>query len=389
MDGKILIVDDDIDTLQLVGKMLERHGFEIIAANDGEKALELAPKEKPDLILLDIMMPGLDGFEVTRRLRSMTSTAFTPIIMFTAKAQVDDKVKGFEAGADDYLTKPTHPAELLARVRTVLMRPKTGDLSQEDAVQDSNRGFVIGVIAAKGGLGVSTLTLNMGVSIHQQTKEYVTVAELRPGSGDIGIYLGYTLAAEGLNNLLNKDASSITLSDVENELVTHGSGIQLLLSSFRPIDASLSSSVNEFKTIIEHLAHISPYVVLDLGASLPDANVAAIHVCDILVVIVEPTGYNIVQTKALLENIKEIQFDSRNIKIVMISKVRMEISVPVSRIQSELGYSFSGHVTPAPELAYQATVRQQPLTIHQPDSVTSQQIRKLASSIIEPAQKST
>ena len=70
MDGKILIVDDDIDTLQLVGTMLEQQGIEIVAANDGEKALELAPKENPDLILLDIMMPGIDGYEVTRRLRS-------------------------------------------------------------------------------------------------------------------------------------------------------------------------------------------------------------------------------------------------------------------------------------------------------------------------------
>ncbi|MCH7662427.1 MAG: response regulator [Chloroflexi bacterium] len=389
MDGKILIVDDDIDTLQLVGTMLEQHGFEIVEANDGEKALELAPKENPDLILLDIMLPDIDGYEVTRRLRSMTNTAFTPIIMFTAKAQVDDKVEGFEAGADDYLTKPTHPAELLARVRTVLMRPKSVDLSEDDAAQDSDRGLVIGVMAAKGGLGVSTLTLNMGVCIHQQTKEYVTVAELRPGRGDIGVYLGYTLAAEGLNKLLRKDASGITLSDVENELVTHGSGIQLLLSSFKPSDASLSNAVDEFKTVVKHLAHISPYAVLDLGASLTDASAVAIQLCDILVVIVEPTGYNIVQTKALLKNIKDIQFDSKNIKIVLFSRVRMDISVPTSQIQNELGHSFAGQITPAPELAYQATERQQPLTIHRPDSLTSQQIRKLASSIIEPVQEST
>ncbi len=117
MANKILIVDDDFDTLHMVGKMLERHGFEIAAANNGEKAIQLAQTEHPDLIILDVMMPGMDGYEVTRKLRAIETTAYIPIILFTAKAQVDDKLEGFEAGADDYLTKPTHPAELIARVK--------------------------------------------------------------------------------------------------------------------------------------------------------------------------------------------------------------------------------------------------------------------------------
>jgi MinD-like ATPase involved in chromosome partitioning or flagellar assembly len=227
----------------------------------------------------------------------------------------------------------------------------------------------------------------MSVSIHQQTKEYVTVAEISPGRGDIGVYLGYTLESKGLNNLLRQDAASIKLSDVENELITHGSGIQLLLSSFQLGDASLTGAVEEFNVIIDILKQISPYLILDLGAELSELCQTAIKHCDQLVVVVEPTGYNITQTKALLENLKELQYDSHKIKIVMFNRVRSEISVPAGQIQSDLGYSFAGLITPAPELAYQATVRQQPIVIHQPDSLTSQQIRKLASSIIEPVQK--
>lgn len=387
MPGKILIVDDDIDTLQLVGTMLEKQGFTIVATNNGKNALEIAPKESPDLILLDIMMPGIDGYEVTRRLREMTSTAYIPIILFSAKAQVDDKVEGFEAGADDYLTKPTHPAELIARVRAILSRPKTGELSEEDISKKSVKGQVIGVISAKGGLGVSTLALNMGVSIHQQTKEYVTVAEITPGRGDIGIYLGYTQTDKGLNKLLRQDAASITLADVENELITHGSGIQLLLSSFHTSDAGLTGKVEEFNVIVEHLANISPYLLLDLGAGLPELGQAALQHCDQLLVIVEPTGYNTTQTKALLENLDELKFDSSKIKLVMFNRVQTETSVPSSQIQSDLGYSFAALLTPAPELAYEATVRQQPIIIHEPESLTAQQIGKLATAVIELDQK--
>jgi DNA-binding response OmpR family regulator len=108
MAEKILIVDDDVDTLRLVGLMLQRQGYQISAATNGQQGLSKAVDEQPDLILLDIMMPNMDGYEVTRQLRQNPITANTPILMFTAKTQLDDKVAGFEVGADDYLTKPRH-----------------------------------------------------------------------------------------------------------------------------------------------------------------------------------------------------------------------------------------------------------------------------------------
>ena len=128
MPEKILIVDDDLDTLRLVGLMLQHQGYRIIAANSGIQAIAMAQTDKPDLILLDIMMPEMDGYEVARKLRTDPATNNMPIIMFTAKTQVDDKVAGFEAGADDYLTKPTQPRELFAHVKAVLARGKKTSL---------------------------------------------------------------------------------------------------------------------------------------------------------------------------------------------------------------------------------------------------------------------
>src|SRR5512142_1974573 len=148
MSEKILIIDDDLDTLRLVGLMLQRQGYQISAATNGQQGLEKAFEEDPDLILLDIMMPDMDGYEVTRRLRQNPSTAETPILMFTAKTQLDDKVVGFEVGADDYLTKPTHPSELQARVKALLARVSDKKAGAE-SFQDENRGFVVGVLGAR------------------------------------------------------------------------------------------------------------------------------------------------------------------------------------------------------------------------------------------------
>ena len=382
MDKKILIVDDDFDTLHMVGKMLERHGFKILAANNGEKALQIAQSDNPDLILLDVMMPGMDGYEVTRELRGLENTAFIPIILFTAKAQVDDKLEGFEAGADDYLTKPTHPAELIARVNTILNRPKTSTLELDEATPPPlENAKVIGVISPKGGLGASTLAVNLAISLHQLTKNYVTLAELRPGFGSIGLQLGYR-KSDALNNLLKMPANEIKLKDIEKEFVTHGSGIQIILASYNPEDTQLSKAINQIETVVKQLSRIATTTVLDLGVGLTEVNRKIISYCTHIVVIVEPIPQTILQTKSLITSLKNLGIDDYRILPVLVNRLRLEITVPNTQVQQELGYQFAGVIMPAPELAVQAASRNEPIVTFQPDSITSHQFQKLAENII-------
>ena len=118
----VLAADDDEDILSLVAFRLERSGYTVIQARDGQEALELARTERPDLVVLDVMMPKLDGFELTRRLRAEEATSRMPIILLTARAQDADVQTGFDAGADDYLRKPFSPQELRTRVQAILAR---------------------------------------------------------------------------------------------------------------------------------------------------------------------------------------------------------------------------------------------------------------------------
>ena len=121
--ARVLVADDDEDILSLVAFRLERSGYEVLKAVDGEEALRLAIEEAPDLAVLDVMMPKLDGYEVTRRMRANEQTSRIPIILLTARAQESDVAAGFEAGADDYVKKPFSPQELGARVQAILDRP--------------------------------------------------------------------------------------------------------------------------------------------------------------------------------------------------------------------------------------------------------------------------
>jgi phosphate regulon transcriptional regulator PhoB len=119
---KILIVDDEKDIVELIAYNLEQEGFAVSKAFDGRKAWELVNAGKPDLVILDLMMPAVPGMDVCRMIRRQDSTANLPIIMLTAKSDPVDKILGLEVGADDYLTKPFHVRELIARVRAVLRR---------------------------------------------------------------------------------------------------------------------------------------------------------------------------------------------------------------------------------------------------------------------------
>ncbi len=123
----ILIVEDEKDIVKMLDYNLKKEGFKTLIAHDGEDALDAANRGYPDLVLLDLMLPGMDGLEVCKTLKSESRTASMPIIMLTAKSQESDKVVGLELGADDYITKPFSPRELIARIKALLRRVKEKD----------------------------------------------------------------------------------------------------------------------------------------------------------------------------------------------------------------------------------------------------------------------
>ncbi len=140
MNPLILVVEDEAALVTLLRYNLEREGFRVAAAADGEEALLLAREEKPDLVLLDWMLPLLSGIEVCRQLRRMNETRSVPIIMLTARGEEGDKLRGLDSGADDYITKPFSPSELVARIRAVMRRTRpavNGEvLHYDDLVMD-------------------------------------------------------------------------------------------------------------------------------------------------------------------------------------------------------------------------------------------------------------
>ncbi|HPH95800.1 MAG TPA: response regulator [Anaerolineaceae bacterium] len=382
MAEKILVVDDDLETLRLVGLMLQRQGYAVISASNGAQAIMQAKTELPNIILLDVMMPDIDGYEVTRRLRSDADTAGIPILMFTAKGQVEDKVEGYEAGVDDYLTKPAHPAELAAHIKVLISRSssKPGHTSNvQTAVKPVERCFVAAVLSAKGGVGASSLALNTSVCLHQRSKTNIIAIEMHPGQGNWGLELGYN-QPEGLSRLLEMKPNMITQAALEKELVTHISGIRLIMSSYRSKDVELTRALPQFEGVISTSANMAQMVMLDIGNNIFPGIDPLFNLIDMAIIAVEPNPIAVMRTKTLLEDLSQKGFGkgSKGLAIIQINRVRADLQLSYNQVQESLGMPVNQVISPAPELAYQAALRFQPMIMLQPDGLASQQYGKVA-----------
>jgi DNA-binding response OmpR family regulator len=383
MPDKILIVDDDIETLRLVGLMLQRQGYQITAASSGAQALSQAAHERPDLVLLDLMMPDMDGYQVTRMLRNDPQTSQTPILMFTAKGQVDDKVAGYDAGVDDYLTKPVHPVELVARIKALMARNR----GRVPGAAAAERGYLLGVVAPKGGMGVSSLALNLAISMHRQSRVDLIAAELRPGNGTWGLELGVA-NPNGLNNLLRMKAGEITLEAVEKELVRTTYGVRLLLASSTLRDLPQINNTGQLEAILQQLSSLSPLTILDLGGPLlPNFDKLCSSIQE-MIVVTEPYPGTVNRTRIFLDELSERGFGrARLLNVVIVNRVRADVQLSITQVQERLGYPIAQVFPPAPEQAFQAGLRNIPLIEVQPESLLTQQFDRLADSIYQRVKK--
>jgi CheY-like chemotaxis protein len=316
MPGKILIVDDEVDTLRLVGMMLEGEGYDIVAAKNGQRAIALARSEAPDLIILDIMMPDVDGYAVAAQLRREIATRSIPILIFTAKSGIDDKSLGLDLGADGFITKPISTRELLSQVD--LMLSPAGKVEQLSEIHETDG--LHAVVATKGGMGVSTVAINLGISLYKQTGDSVVVADFRPGQGSIALELGFPHAVS-FNNLLEIPSEDITPDLIEASLVDHYSGIRFLLSSFQFRDEKYVSKVDNFEIIARYLPQLAANTVIDLGPGLNMLNQKVLPYCSDIVIIVEPIPQSVAQSKALIAEFSLLGIKQDQIRLTVFNRI--------------------------------------------------------------------
>jgi pilus assembly protein CpaE len=341
------------------------------------EALEMVQVEHPDLIILDVMMPGMDGYEVSRNLRRNPKTATTPILMFTAKTTTEDKLAGYDAGVNLYLTKPIHPIDLQANIRNLLVRKQpTGELRL-------NKGYVVGILSATGGVGVSTVAMNLAITYAKKYNVKVIAAEMKPGQGSWALDLNLTEPV-GLVNLLTKELHEITLESVSKELIQTNFGIKILSSSNKTENIEYAAATPQLEQVIDSISNLASLVILDIGTSFHPGFNAILNKCDELIMVVEPQPVPVKRSKLLASELHLKGFGSvKTMSTVLVNRTRSDIVLNISQVEQILGYPAVMGFPPVAEQAYRASERAIPLISVQPDGIIAMQFNTLASQINE------
>jgi DNA-binding response OmpR family regulator len=363
MSAKILIVDDEPNVLRMVSYCLHAEGYEVITAQNGAEAISKAQTEAPDLILLDVMLPDMSGVEVCAQLRKSQETIDLPVIMLSALAQVPDKIKGLEAGADEYITKPITPGELVARVKAIL-----GRFHQVRHTQPKHPAKVLVFIGAKGGVGTTTVALNIATALVMQEKK-VIAAEIWSSYGTFSAQLNL-VQPQGLVSLLEHDPGKINEHEVSLHLIGLSSGLRLLVgpqsaSEYRKIDPQ------QVETIIQVIASMVDYVILDLPCHPSDANQAAIRRCDLVALVVEPESTALTSGIVAVDQIRSWGVHGNRLGVIIVNRAPLVIPIKLDQIRTTLGHEVIGVIPTAAEALLTSQRAGLPVILYQPTSDVS------------------
>ena len=309
MSGKILAVDDDPLNLKLVVATLGKEGFEVLTASNGKEGYLKAQEFQPDLVILDVMMPEMDGYQVCSSLRKNPKTANLPVMMLTSLSSVEQKIKGFDAGADDYLAKPFAPDELIAHVKA-LMRRKIS----EGEVEVKANGKIISVFSLRGGVGVSTLASNLASGLASLWGEPTVLVDLALAAGQSALMfnLPYRRSWGNLGRLPIEHIEPLLINEV---LLQHSSGVRILASSPQP-------EQNEYLTgdkvthVLRLLSQQYPYIVLDLSHDFHEVTLAGLDASHEIILLLSPDLAGVRAAVCALTVFENLKYPKEIIRLV-------------------------------------------------------------------------
>ncbi len=311
MTQRILAVDDNPINLKIVSGTLTHAGYEVMTASSGSEALAKVNKIRPDLIILDVMMPDMDGYEVCKRLRGNSATAHTPIVMLTAHDTLEEKIKGFEVGADEYLSKPFQPAELAAHISALLRRAPASPPVKAPPI----KARVIAVYSLRGGMGVSTLAANLGIALAQLWGPSTVLVDMCLAFGQTALMFNLPLRNTWAD-LAGIDAKELDADTVNQVLLTHSSGVSVLATSRKPEQGELITG-EKVRAVLEALSRRFQYIVLDMPHDFRETTLAGLDAAEKIVLMMAPELAAVRATVGALEVFDSLKYPRDHIVLTL------------------------------------------------------------------------
>lgn len=361
--AKILVIDDDLDLQNMLRLMLERGGHTVVTTGDGADGLAKAHDMQPDMAIIDVMMPGMHGYQVCRKLRDDPVTVNTVVLILTARAQPVDREAALAAKADDYMSKPVSPAELLSKVSELLSKHKAADEPQQ---------FLVTLMSMRGGVGVSSIAVNLALTI-QQSGAQTCLVDLSPTSGHATLQLRLNPKITWADWL--RTPADMTAQAMGKYLLTHESGLHVLAAPFTPM-AETNIPPEPFVRLLNLLRDNFQRVIVDAPSVLNGAARAALHVADEVWLVLSPEVASLQSTVALLRALKQLNVDDDKVALVS-NQVAARPGLTQQAIEKALNRALAVSL-PYDEAQLTAFGQGAPLMIGQPESPLASAIRSIA-----------
>ncbi len=370
-DALILVVDDDPAIGKLLRLVLEQSGYRIHIVTTGEQALSYAAAHPPDLAILDVMLPGIDGYTLCRRLRDLRQTSLTPILMLTAQSDIRDKLAGFNAGADDYLTKPFEPQELAFRVKALLARSQGVSGATPKPAQ---RGHLVSVFGAKGGVGKTTLAVNLAVALARNQNSRVALLDADFSFGDVGAHLNLAPSRTILDLITRADdLDDQVLSKV---LIRHESNVQVLLSPYRPEDAERIEP-EALKRVLEILTDTYDFVLADCAVNYDERTLSLLERSDLIVMVLTPEIGPVKNTTTFLDLAAQMGIVLGKIQLVL-NRADSAVGIAAREIENALQKPIPLRLMSGGRPVVMSVNRGVPILMEQPQHPFAQQVTRIA-----------
>ena len=377
---KVLVVDDDPNVQRILLATLKQEGYEVHIASDGEDGVEKAAALTPDLILMDVAMPKLDGYAATALVRAAEQTGQrVPIIMLTAEADVEQRVRGLRAGADDDIVKPFHPLELIARIKALLSRAGGTPVTRA-AIGEGPMGKVCCFYSAKGGVGTTTVVINTGIALGQRLKRSVALIDANLQFGDMRVFLDLGLDTASIVN-------AITKPDLDDDLlrkliVSHSSGVDLLLAPPNPESADIvaerqRADPRALTNILSLMRHSYDYTLVDMARTLDDFNLQLFDECDAIFLVVTADLSSLKNVRSVLKTMESLRYESTKVQLVL-NRSNAFTGINVANAESALGRKIDFEIINEYRSAISALNSGAPFMASRPDGPLSQSVTTFA-----------
>ncbi len=381
--ARILMIDDEPLNHQLVAHVLEPLQCAVHSADNGKSGITLAHSLKPDLIITDVMMPDIDGYEVTRTLRRDPQFASTPILVLTAQGGLQDKLKSFEAGADDHLTKPFEAAELLARV-TVLLKRAAPAPESKPAVPAGEAARMIAIHSLRGGTGCSTLAVNLSMALSALWKTPTILLDLTMTAGQVALMLNMTLRRTWAD-MANLSASDLDMNVLSSLVGKHESGLHFIAAPTFPSDSEKLSG-ETLGAAIKFIKTQYDYVVADLPHDFSEPAVHALDVADTILMVVSPDMASIRAAIAAMDTYQKLGYPQEKIRLVL-SAIFPHSSLTRKKIEAALKMEALVTIPYVQDVFVDAINLGQPPAYYRPDLPISGLLEDFAFNMSKDARK--